>query len=218
MSFDVAWAALEPAFRRGLVQAYQTLAAGGLAVGAVVTGPDGSIVAEGRNRAYDPPGGNDALQGTPLAHAELNALALARTEWDLSGYTLWSTQQPCSMCDAAAAFLSIGSIRYLAPDPWAIAAGVSSGALAPTRGPGEPAWIVAANVMFLLAIASRAGVAHATMAGNLARGSAAAQIVVELIDAARPAAVLTRDRTVEQVLGSLWDQITAGADADPRPL
>jgi tRNA(Arg) A34 adenosine deaminase TadA len=216
VSFDVAWAALEPAFRRGLVQAYQTLAAGGLAVGAVVTGPDGSIVAEGRNRAYDPPGGNDALQGTPLAHAEMNALAVARTEWDLGRYTLWSTQQPCAMCDAAAAFVSIGSVRYLAPDPWAVVADVSSGALAPTYGPGEPVWIIAANVMFLLAIASRAGAAHPTVAGGVARGSVAAQIVVELIDTARPAAVITLDRTVEQLLASLWDRITAGVAGNPR--
>lgn len=211
MSFEVAWAVLEPAFRRSLTQAYRTLAAGGLAVGAVLTDPDGSVVAEGRNRAYDPPGGDDALQGTPLAHAEMNALAMARTEWDLSRYTLWSTHQPCAMCDAAAAFLSVGSVRYLAPDPWAVAAGVPADRRAPTSGPGEPVWIVTANVMFLLAIASKAGVSHATVAGNLARGSVAARIVVELIDAGQPAAVLTQDRTFEQVLGSLWDRITASA-------
>lgn len=46
--------------------------AGGLAVGAVLTDERAEIVAEGRNRAYDPPGGRDILQGSPLAHAELN--------------------------------------------------------------------------------------------------------------------------------------------------
>jgi putative NADH-flavin reductase len=48
---------------------------GGLPVGAVVMGSGGEVVAEGRNRAYDPPGGDDRLQGSPIAHAEMNALA-----------------------------------------------------------------------------------------------------------------------------------------------
>ena len=55
--------------------AHLTLLAGGLAVGSVITDGDGRIVAEGRNRAYDPVTGTDPLEGTPLAHAEMNALA-----------------------------------------------------------------------------------------------------------------------------------------------
>jgi hypothetical protein len=65
---------------------------GGLAVGAVITDAGGAVIPEGRNRAYDPPGGPDALEGTPLAHAEMNAFAAVRTERDLAGCTLLSTQ------------------------------------------------------------------------------------------------------------------------------
>src|SRR5215471_20971143 len=102
--FGRAWAMLEPGARRSLQLAYASLVAGGLACGAAVTDGSGALVAEGRNRAYDPPGGTDALQGTPLAHAEMNALAAVSTYRDLSLCTLWSSQEPCSMCTAAAAF------------------------------------------------------------------------------------------------------------------
>jgi hypothetical protein len=42
-------------------------------VGAAVAGADGSVVACGRNRIFDPPG--RGLSGSRLAHAEVDALA-----------------------------------------------------------------------------------------------------------------------------------------------
>jgi hypothetical protein len=45
------WDQLEPAVRRCLELAHVTLRAGGLAVGSVITDTNGTIVAEGRNRA-----------------------------------------------------------------------------------------------------------------------------------------------------------------------
>lgn len=213
--FLPAWQALHPAFRRSLERAYESLVAGGLPVGSALTDPAGTVVADGRNRAYDPPGGEDPLQGTPLAHAELNTLAVARTDWELAECTLWSTQQPCAMCDAAAAFTGVGQVRYLAPDPWAIAfyGGLRAAprATAPTAGPGEPVWVVSANVLFLLGIASRTSVAHPTVVGNLELDPGPARIVVDLIAAGEPAEVLTADRPVAAVLGDLWDRIEAAA-------
>jgi hypothetical protein len=88
------WATLAEPWRQSLEQAYRTLTAGGLAVGAVIAA-DGVIIAEGRNRAYDPPGGDDPLQGNGLAHAEMNALARLPTGHHLGGSTLYSTHRPC---------------------------------------------------------------------------------------------------------------------------
>ncbi|MDX3501154.1 deaminase [Streptomyces sp. ATCC51928] len=124
------------------------------------------VPAEGRNHAYDTGPGNGPLRGTPLAHAELNALGSARTEWDLGATTLWSTQEPCSMCSAAAAFTRVGAVRYLAPDPWALATGnegSSSGTCVTGGG-----WLVAANVMFLKSVseAAEGGEEPATLARN----------------------------------------------------
>jgi len=109
-----AWAELGVPLQRCLELAHRTLRAGGLACGSVLTDAAGVVVAEGRNRAYDPPGGDGALQGNPLAHAELNALAEIPTGRDLGDCVLWSSQQPCSMCRAAAEFVGVGGVRYLA--------------------------------------------------------------------------------------------------------
>lgn len=111
------WRDTELGVRRSLELAYVALLAGGLPVGAVVLDRAGAIVAEGRNHAYDPPGGPDPLQGTPIAHAELNALAGVGTSLDLSTMTVWSSHQPCAMCAAACAFTGVGTVRFVAPDP-----------------------------------------------------------------------------------------------------
>ncbi|MFE7582347.1 nucleoside deaminase [Streptomyces gardneri] len=153
-SFDAEWAAAPEAVRRCLALAYEALVAGGLAVGSVMTDASGAVLAEGRNHAYDDGPGDGPLRGTPLAHAEMNALGAARTGWDLSLLSLWSTQEPCSMCTAAAAFTGVGAVRYVAPDPWSLAHGsVGSSGVA---GMGRQSWLVAANVMFLKSVSSAA--------------------------------------------------------------
>ncbi|WP_407839128.1 nucleoside deaminase [Streptomyces sp. DSM 116496] len=149
--FDTEWRAAPEPLRRALVLAYEALAAGGLAVGAVLTDADGQPVAEGRNEAYEDGPGAGPLRGTPLAHAEMNALGAARTGWDLGTATLWSTQEPCSMCAAAAEFTGVGRVRYLAPDPWALSSGNGAGSDA---DPGRPHWLLVANAMFLRSVAS----------------------------------------------------------------
>ena len=70
-----AWDELAPAARRSLELAHTALSTGGLAVGSALAEAGGHVVAAGRNRAYDPGGGKESLQGTPLAHAEMNVLA-----------------------------------------------------------------------------------------------------------------------------------------------
>jgi tRNA(Arg) A34 adenosine deaminase TadA len=136
----VAWVALEGAF--------EALVAGGLPCGAAISDATGQVVARGRNHAYDPVTGSDVLEGTPLAHAELNALARVPTPRDLSGDTLWSTQQPCAMCTSAIEFCGVGDTRYLAADPAFIAtddmrAGVLND---PTRDhPELTVWAILAN-------------------------------------------------------------------------
>ncbi|MEV6728814.1 MULTISPECIES: hypothetical protein [unclassified Streptomyces] len=77
----------------------------------------------------------------------MNALGAARTGWDLGGATLWSTQEPCGMCAAAAEFTGVGEVRYLAPDPWALEGGSGTGAEAEGG-----VWLLAANVMFLRSV------------------------------------------------------------------
>ena len=130
--------------------AHESFLAGGLPVGSVITGGNGERVSEGRNRAYDPAGGTDRLQRTPIAHAEMNALAAVSTETDLGGLTLWSSHRPCLMCAAACEFTGMGRVLFIAPDP--------SGDDSSGDPDGiEPEWVVVANLLFLSGVAAYSG-------------------------------------------------------------
>lgn len=193
-NFVAAWAALDAAPRRALTLAHKALVAGGLPVGAVLVDAGGEIVAEGRNRAYDPPGGADVLQGTPLAHAELNVLAAVPTDRDLGADTLWSTHEPCSMCAAAAAFTGVGAVRHVAPDPWAVAAGQLASGSVPL---GAPEWALVAGVLFVLGVAARVGTSSPTVTGN----PAVAQIALDLLPA-------PTGGSLEDLIAPVWERLT----------
>jgi tRNA(Arg) A34 adenosine deaminase TadA len=135
---------------RSLELAHRSLLAGGLPVGAVLLDHGGSLVAEGRNRAYDPPGGDERLQGSPIAHAEMNALACVPTSTDLSTMTLWSTHRPCAMCAAACEFTGVGRVRFVAPDP-------SDGQPGPDPAGVGLHWLIVANLLFLSGVRAYSG-------------------------------------------------------------
>jgi tRNA(Arg) A34 adenosine deaminase TadA len=196
-SFATAWDALDPAPRRALELAYESLVVGGLPVGGVLADAGGAIVAEGRNRAYDPRGGPDALQGTPLAHAELNVLAAVPTDRDLGPDTLWSTHEPCSMCAAAADFTGVGTVRYVAPDPWAVAAAPAPTAAGARAVPlGDPRWAAVAGVLFVLGVAARVGVGSPTVTGN----PEVARIALDLLPA-------PTGGTLEELIAPVWPRV-----------
>ena len=216
--FAAAWQGAGSPIRRSLELAYASLVNGGLACGAVLTDADGRIVAEGRNRAYDPPGGPDRLQGSPLAHAETNVLASVPTARDLASDTLWTTQEPCSMCTAAAAFTGVGTVRYLAPDPWALSTGVSRSGVDHDEpsglaviGPLEDArWVVVSNVLFLLSIARSRGLDHPTIRRNGELDPDTAAIVVALA-AGDDADARGLPATIEAFTDAIWTSVVAAA-------
>lgn len=189
--------------RRSLELAHRSLVTGGLPVGSVVTNHSGAIVAEGRNRAYDPPGGDDRLQGSPIAHAEMNALALVATETDLSEMTLWSSHRPCAMCAAACAFTEVGTVRFVAPDP-----------SDPDGGPdpvdADHRWLLVANLLFLAGISAYAG-PSATMI-VLARSREPE--TTDLLDAMEPA--MLRAPTLPESLAPIWPRLDAAAQQRRR--
>lgn len=82
----------------GLAMAEATLATvtGDVPVGAIVVGPDGTVIGRGHNARE--------ATGDPTAHAEVLALREAAQvvgEWRLSGCTLVVTLEPCAMCAGA---------------------------------------------------------------------------------------------------------------------
>ena len=106
------------AMRLALSEACAAAAAGEVPVGAVLLGPDGQLIASGRNA---PIAGHD-----PTAHAEIAALRAAAEKlgnYRLDGCTLYVTLEPCAMCAGAMLHARLARVVYGAADPKTGAAG-----------------------------------------------------------------------------------------------
>jgi hypothetical protein len=125
-------------------------------------------------------------------------LAAVATDRDLGADTLWSTHEPCSMCAAAAAFTGVGTVRHVAPDPWAVAAGRAASDSEPL---GSPEWALVAGVLFVLGVAARVGPDSPTVTGN----PAAARIALDLLPA-------PTGGTLAGLIAPVWPRIAAGAE------
>lgn len=66
-------ASIAAAWESALLEGWVAFRAGNLPVAAVITRPDGQIIAVGRNRRHRGDGPVGHLVGTNLAHAEVNA-------------------------------------------------------------------------------------------------------------------------------------------------
>ena len=110
--------AIRPLMDEALAQARAALATDDVPIGAVVAGPDGRILAVGRNERE--------ATGDPTAHAEvvaLRAAASALGTWRLDGCTLVVTLEPCVMCAGAAMQARVARIAFGAWDEKAGALG-----------------------------------------------------------------------------------------------
>jgi tRNA(adenine34) deaminase len=108
----------EDAMRLALHEADAAAAAGDVPVGAVVLGPDGEVVARGRNEREQ--------RQDPVAHAEVLALqraAEALGRWRLSDCTVVVTLEPCPMCAGALVAARVRRVVFGATDPKAGACG-----------------------------------------------------------------------------------------------
>ncbi|PZN92458.1 MAG: tRNA-specific adenosine deaminase [Alphaproteobacteria bacterium] len=97
---------------RALDEARAASARGEVPVGAVISGPDGTIIAAAGNRTLEL---NDAG-----AHAEMLAIRAAGAALcspRLVGCTLHVTLEPCPMCASAIAQARIATLVYGASDP-----------------------------------------------------------------------------------------------------
>ncbi|MGC5615350.1 tRNA adenosine(34) deaminase TadA [Georgenia sp. Z1491] len=102
---------------RALGLARQAAGRGDVPVGAVVLGPDGSVLGEGANRRE--------ADADPTAHAEVLALRAAAREigeWRLDGCTLVVTLEPCTMCAGA---LVLARVERLVLGAWDAKAGAT---------------------------------------------------------------------------------------------
>ncbi len=101
-----------PPMREALKLAGEAARAGEVPIGAVVTGPDGRIIARAHNRVE--------ADRDPSAHAEILALRAAGAVLGtprLVGCDLHVTLEPCPMCAQALALARIRRLYFGAPDP-----------------------------------------------------------------------------------------------------
>lgn len=85
---------------------------GEVPVGAVITDPQGRVIAQAGNRTRE--------AADPTAHAEILALRAACAAVGserLPGHSLWVTLEPCPMCAAAIGFARIERLYFGAADP-----------------------------------------------------------------------------------------------------
>ncbi|MEL7215948.1 MAG: nucleoside deaminase [Pseudomonadota bacterium] len=97
---------------RALEEAQAAAARGEVPVGAVLVGPDGSVLAAAGNETRARP--------DPTAHAEMLVIRGATQtlgQERLEGCDLWVTLEPCPMCAAAIAAARISRVYYGASDP-----------------------------------------------------------------------------------------------------
>ncbi len=97
---------------RALAEAQAAEARGEVPIGAVITGPDGAILAAAGNRTR--------ATNDPTAHAEMLAIreACAKIGSErLLDCDLYVTLEPCPMCAGAISFARIRRLYYGAADP-----------------------------------------------------------------------------------------------------
>lgn len=98
----------EEIMQKGIERADYTMKEGhGGPFGAVIVGPDGTIVAVASNTVLK--------DHDPTAHAEVNAIRMAGkvlSTHDLTGCTIYATSEPCPMCLSAIMWANIKKVYY----------------------------------------------------------------------------------------------------------
>ena len=118
------WAGVDEPWREAFQLAWEAHAAGTVPVGAVVVDADGTILARGRNRIFEPDAPPSQLAHSRLAHAEVNALAQLGVERTYGDCVLYTTLEPCPLCVGAASISRLPLVCFAAPDVYSGGAGL----------------------------------------------------------------------------------------------
>ena len=120
MSSDpaAAWDALEAPWRVCFTLAWEAYGAGTIPVGAALVDGRGALVADGRNRVYEPTGPEGQIAHSLLAHAEVNTLVGLDPERRYEDHVLYTSLEPCLLCVGATVMATVGRVRFAGADPY----------------------------------------------------------------------------------------------------
>lgn len=99
-------------------QAWLACRAHSLPIGAVLVDRSGRVAAAGHNMRLADHAAHP-LAGSAVAHAEIVTLASVKHKGGLSGFSLYSTLEPCPMCAGAIRMAGVGHLHYGSRDPLA---------------------------------------------------------------------------------------------------
>lgn len=97
----------EELMRRAIAVSENSVRNGGGPFGAVITSKDGEIIAEASNSV--------TIDHDPTAHAEVNCIRKATAKlgtFDLAGYDIYTSCEPCPMCLGAIYWAHLDKIYY----------------------------------------------------------------------------------------------------------
>lgn len=97
----------EELMKKAILLSKENIENGGGPFGAIVATPEGKIIATGVNRVTS--------SCDPTAHAEVNAIRMAAHKlgtFDLSGYEIYTSCEPCPMCLGAIYWAHLDKIYY----------------------------------------------------------------------------------------------------------
>ena len=110
---------IEKGFRLAFSAALEAYRRGSTAIGCAVMNAD-ECVSIGWNSIYTSDN-HEKINRHNLAHAEINAILKAGSgsNTDVSGYTVYSTMEPCIMCFGAIVMCYYKKLKFAALDPYA---------------------------------------------------------------------------------------------------
>lgn len=97
----------EELMRRAIAVSENSVRNGGGPFGAVIASKDGEIIAEASNSV--------TIDHDPIAHAEVNCIRKATAKlgtFDLAGYDIYTSCEPCPMCLGAIYWAHLDKIYY----------------------------------------------------------------------------------------------------------
>jgi tRNA(adenine34) deaminase len=116
---NMKWSEVPPIWQECFYLAWEAFQEGSRPIGAIIVNENGEIVATGKSATLNQLS-NTLISHNEIAHAEINALLKIdnRVHKKVTGYTLYSSLEPCPLCFGAFYMSGIRNLEYAAKDKY----------------------------------------------------------------------------------------------------